>query len=173
MNTKFKLFALFVALLGFSFATNAQDLLDTFKNQPNIETVVVNKKMFQMMSNVKMDANDKDNQAYINLIKKLDDLKLVSTKNNTAASKMKAFVLSYVKTNTMNELMTLAENGNNTIFYVDPTSTKESIKELLMYVNGNETIILSLKGNFNLNELSLVTSKMKLPVGNSINRLSK
>lgn len=163
-----KHFILMFTLLGFSILSNAQDLLETFKNQPNIETIAVNKKMFQMMSNVKMDANDKENQAYLNLIKKLDDLKLISTKNTTSSGKMKTYVISYVKTNSMTELMTLSENGSTTIFYVDPNSTKESIKELLMFVSGNETIILSLKGSFSLNELSLVTNKMKLPVGNSL-----
>ena len=73
----------------------------------------------------------------------------------------------------MNELMTLSVYGSTTTFYVDPNSTKESIKELLMFVSGNETIILSLKGSFSLNELSLVTNKMKLPVGNSLNKMSK
>jgi len=173
MKTILKFALLSITCIGFSITSNAQDLLETFKNQPNVETVAVNKKMFQMMSNVKMDVNDKENQAYLNLIKKLDDLKLVSTKNNTVATKMNTFVVTYIKSNSMNELMSLSENGSNTIFYVDPTSTKENIKELMMFVNGNETIILSLKGNFNLNELSLVTSKMKLPVGNSLNKVSK
>ena len=168
MKMYLKHFILMFTLLGFSILSNAQDLLETFKNQPNIETIAVNKKMFQMMSNVKMDANDKENQAYLNLIKKLDDLKLISTKNTTSSGKMKTYVISYVKTNSMTELMTLSENGSTTIFYVDPNSTKESIKELLMFVSGNETIILSLKGSFSLKELSLVTNKMKLPVGNSL-----
>lgn len=173
MKTILRYLCLSVACIGFSITSNAQDLIESFKNQPNVETVAVNKKMFQMMSNVKMDMNDKENQAYLNLIKKLDDLKLISTKNTTSSGKMKTYVVSYVKTNSMNELMTLSENGSTTIFYVDPNSTKESIKELLMFVSGNETIILSLKGSFSLNELSLVTNKMKLPVGNSLNKMSK
>lgn len=162
-----------VISFAFSITSNAQDLIETFKSHPNVETVVVNKKMFQMMSNVKIDQNDKENQAYLNLIKKLDDLKLVSTKNTSAASKMNTFVVTYVKANTLKELMQVSENGTNSIFYVDPNSTKENIKELLMFVNGKETVILSLKGNFSLNELSIVTTKMKLPVGNSLNKISK
>lgn len=173
MKTILKYLLLTVTCIGFSITSNAQDLIETFKNQPNVETVVVNKKMFQMMSNVKMDMNDKENQAYLNLIKKLDDLKLISTKNAASSGKMKTYVVSYVKTNSMTELMTLTENGATTIFYVDPSSTKENIKELMMFVSGNETIILSLKGSFSLNELSLVTNKMKLPVGNSLNKISK
>jgi len=173
MNKFYKLIILNLVFLCFSIKTNAQDVIATFKNHPNIETVSVNKKMFQMMSNVKMDLNDKENVAYLNLIKKLDDLKLVSTKNNDTAKKLKTFVTSYISTNSMSELMSLTENGLNTIFYVDAKSTKNNIKELLMFVQGNETIILSLKGDFNLNELSIVTSKMKLPVGNSLNNINK
>lgn len=173
MKTILKKFLLFIVCIGFSTTSEAQDLIETFKNQPKVETVAVNKKMFQIMSNVKMDMNDKENQAYLNLIKKLDDLKLISTKDSSASGKMKTYVVTYVKTNSMTELMTLSENGSTTVFYVDPNSTKESIKELLMFVSGNESVILSLKGSFSLNELSLVTKKMKLPVGNSLNKVSK
>lgn len=173
MKTILKTILFTVICFTFSITSNAQDLLETFKNQPNVETVAVNKKMFQMMSNVKMDQNDKENQAYLNLIKKLDDLKLASTKNSASASKMNTYVVTYVKANTLKELMQLSENGTTTIFYVDSNANKENIKELLMFVNGNETVILSLKGNFSLNELSIVTTKMKLPVGNSLNKVSK
>ena len=90
MKTILRYLCLSVACIGFSITSNAQDLIESFKNQPNVETVAVNKKMFQMMSNVKMDMNDKENQAYLNLIKKLDDLKLISTKNTTSSGNMKS-----------------------------------------------------------------------------------
>lgn len=173
MKKIIRIYILFFVLIGFSTSGKAQDLIETFKSHPNVETVVVNKKMFQMMSNVKMDTNDKENQAYINLIKKLDDLKLVSTKNSSAGSKMKAFVVTYVKTNSLNELMSLTDTNANSVFYVNTNATSDNIKELMMLITGNETVILSLKGNFSLNELSLVTNKMKLPVGNSLNKVSK
>ena len=37
-----------IALVACSITTNAQDFLEKFQNQSQIETVVVNKKMFQM-----------------------------------------------------------------------------------------------------------------------------
>ena len=168
MKTLLKAILFCAICFTFSIKTNAQDLLQTFKNQPHVETVAVNKKMFQMMSNVKIDQNDKENQAYLNLIKKLDDLKMVSTKNSAAANKMNTFVVAYVNANTLKELMQLSENGSTTIFYVDANSNKENIKELMMFVNVKEVAILSLKGNFSLNEVSVLTSKMKLPIGNSL-----
>jgi len=173
MKILIQYFILFFAFLGFSDASYSQDLIETFKNQPNVESVAVNKKMFQMMSNVKMDMNDKDNQAYLNLIKKLEDLKLVSTKNTASSAKMKTFVITYVKANSLDELMSLSEGNSNSVFYVNTNATNDNIKELLMLITGNETVVLSLKGNFSLNELSLVTNKMKLPVGNSLNKVSK
>ena len=165
-----------IALIACSITTNAQDFLEKFQNQSQIETVVVNKKMFQMMSNVKMDQTNKDNVAYVNLIKKLDDLKVFTTKSNSRGSEMKAYVSTYVKTKGMDELMSVTDQGSNVNFYVNKAATNQNIKELVMFVDGNstkETVILCLSGNFSLNEISLLTNKMKLPVGDALNKVSK
>lgn len=157
-------------------SVSAQDFLDKFQNESQIETVIVNKKMFQMMSNVKMDVNSKENQAYINLIKKLDDLKVFTTKSAAKSSEMKTYVSTYVKTKAMEELMSVTDQGSNVNFYVNKAATNENIKELVMFVDGNsskETVILCLTGSFSLNELSLLTNKMKLPIGNALNKVSK
>ncbi len=147
----------------------AQQGFDKFNNQSQIETMVVTKKMFQMMANVKADPSDKENMAYINLIKKLDVLKSYKTKNSTKALDFKSTVADYVKTNNMDELMQKSDQGATIIFYVNKGATRTDIKELLMFTEGGgkaETAILNISGNFSLDELSALTGKMKLSGGN-------
>ena len=56
-----------------------QTLFDKFNGQETVSSVIVNKKMFSLLS--KMKVEDKETQQYVNLIKKLDNLK-VFVKNN-------------------------------------------------------------------------------------------
>lgn len=169
----------YIALISF-FLTGqkllAQDVFDKFQKQSNIETVVVNKKMFQMMANVKMDSNDKENQAYLALIRKLDLLTTYKTKNAGKATELKTAVVQYTGSKNMDQLMTVNEKGNNIVFYVNKAATRSNINELVMFTDGagtSETVVLILTGNFSLDEISALTSKMNLPGGGAINKASK
>ena len=59
----------------------AQGAFDKFDGQDDVTSIIVNKKMFDLMSKVKMDPTDKEMQRYISLIKKLDNLKVFTTKS--------------------------------------------------------------------------------------------
>ena len=67
-------------LVFFSNTFFAQSVFDKYENQEDVSAILVNKKMFSLLSNV--NANDKETQQYSNLIKKLDDLKVFVTSNN-------------------------------------------------------------------------------------------
>src|SRR6187200_2941373 len=58
-----KLFLTLVIAL-FSTTIFAQAAFDKFDGQENVTSVIVNKKMFELMSKVKVDATDKEAQAY-------------------------------------------------------------------------------------------------------------
>ena len=68
----------------------AQGAFDKFDGQDDVVSIIVNKKMFELMSKVKMDASDKEAQQYLNLIKKLDNLKVFTTKSTRVENEMKA-----------------------------------------------------------------------------------
>lgn len=153
-----------LTLLQTAFA-QAQEGFEKFANQSQIETVAVNKKMFQMMSNVKTDPSDTANVAYMNLIQKLDVLKTYKTKNATQANALKTEMMAYVDKNKMEELLQSTDQGKNTIFYVNQAANRNNIKEMFMYVNNpstSETTVMYITGEFGLDELSALTHKMKL-----------
>jgi len=152
----------------------AQSVFDKFDNQDDISTVIVNKKMFALLS--KFETNDKESQQYLTLIKKLDDLKVFATSSEKKSNEMKDTANKYVKKNGLLELMQINEKGKNVKIYVKSGSTDSNVKELLMFIEGSEkeeSVLMSLTGNFDLEELSSLTDKMNLPGGTELKKASK
>ena len=165
---------LIIALVFVSNSFFAQSIFDKFDNQDDIVAVVVNKKMFSMLS--KVDTKDKESQQYLNLIKKLDNLKVFVTQNNKKGNEMKSVADKYQKSAGLEELMRISEKGKNVKIFVKSGATESEIKELLMFIEGSgkeETVLMSLTGNFNMDELSALTDKMKLPGGEELKKAAK
>ena len=147
-------------------------VFDKYEDSDVVTSVIVNKKMFELMGNVKMDTKDKEAQQYLNLIKKLDNLKVFTTKDSKMTAEMRGTVNSYLKKYPLDELMKINKNGRNIKIYVKQSSTQ--VKELLMFMDGGneETVVMSLTGSFDLNEVSVLTDKMKLPGGDELKKAS-
>jgi hypothetical protein len=142
-----------------------------------VDAVIVNKKMFELMGNVKLDPKDKQAQQYLNLIKKLDNLKVFTTTNNKIVTEMKGTVDGYLKKYPLEELMRLNEGTRTVKIYVKSGATSSQVKELLMFMEGGSskesTVLMSLTGNFDLSEVSFLTDYMQLPGGASLKKASK
>ena len=161
-----------------SITSFAQGAFDKYEDKEGVASVIVNKKMFEMMSKVKVDAKDKETQLYLNLLKKLDNLKVFTTSNAKVGAEMKSTVNSYLKSNPLEELMRVNSEGKNVKIYVKSGANENIVKELLMFIEGANmkdanTIVLSLTGNFSLDEISMLTEKMSLPGGDDLKKASK
>jgi hypothetical protein len=154
----------------------AQSAFDKFDGQDDVTSIVVNKKMFELMSKVKVDASDKETQQYLNLIKKLDNLKVFTTKSTRVENDMKLTADKYIKTAGLDELMRVNENGRNIKILVKSGTSDTQVKELLMFIEGvknEDTVLMSLTGNFDLNEISVLTDKMRIPGGDDLKKATK
>ena len=152
----------------------AQSIFDKFEDQEGVTSVVVNKKMFALLS--KMEVKDKESQQYVNLIKKLDNLRVFVTQSDKKADEMKSASDKYIKSASLEELMKINDKGKSVKIYVKSGATDSQIKELMMFVEGSgneETVLMSLIGDFDLNELSVLTDKMNLPGGDDLKKASK
>jgi hypothetical protein len=110
------------------------------------------------------------------LIKKLDNLKVFVTQSDKKSDEMKAVFDKYIKTASLEELMRVNEKGKSVKIFVKSGATNSQIKELLMFVEGigqEETVLMSLTGDFDLEELSVLTDKMNLPGGDDLKKASK
>lgn len=166
-----------IVILVMLFVSNiilSQTVFDKFENQGDVSTVIVDKKMFSLLS--KMDVSDAASQQYVNLLKKLDNLKVFVTENQKMAADMKSVSDKYIKSASLEELMRETDKGQNVNVYVKSGTTDSQIKELMMFIDGKgngETVLMSLTGNFNLNELPLLTDKMNLPGSETLKKASK
>src|SRR4051812_8710695 len=167
----FTLIALFACNFFF-----AQGAFDKFDGQDDVTSIIVNKKMFDMMGKVKMDASDKDAQQYLNLIKKLDNLKVFTTKSTRVENEMKAAADKYIKTAGLEELMRINENGRAIKILVKSGTRDTQVRELLMFIEGaknDDSVLMSLTGDFDLNEISVLTDKMRIPGGDDLKKATK
>ena len=154
-----------------------QAAFDKFDGQEDVTSIIVNKKMFELMSKVKVDATDKSAQPYLNLIKKLDNLKVFTSGSTRVSSEMKVTAEKHMKSAGLEELMRINDGGKNIKIWVKSGAKDSQIKELLMFMEGtskgNETVLMSLTGDFDLNELSVLTDKMRLPGGDDLKKATK
>lgn len=169
----------FVITLIVVLASNAffaQGAFDKFDGQDDVTSIIVNKKMFDMMSKVKMEASDKEAQQYLTLIKKLDNLKVFTTKSTRVENEMKATADKYIKSAGLEELMRINENGRNIKILVKSGTKDTQIRELLMFIEGaknDDSVLMSLTGDFDLNEISVLTDKMRIPGGDDLKRATR
>ncbi|MBC7845977.1 MAG: DUF4252 domain-containing protein [Flavobacterium sp.] len=170
-------FILTVILLFVSNVFFAQSGFEKYDGQEGVTSIIVNKKMFQMMGSVKVDANDKETQQYLSLMKKLDNLKVFTTSSTKIAADMKLSADKYMKTSGLEELMRVNDSGKNVKIWVKSGSTDTQVKELLMFIEDgskkDETVLMSLTGDFALSEIAILTDKMKIPGGEDLKKATK
>lgn len=164
MKNIYSVVLVLLSIIGF-----AQTPFDKYEAQDNVTSVNVNKKMFELMGKVKMET--KEDQAYLNLIKKLENLKVFKTVNAKTASDMRLNVENY--SSKLEELMRVNENGKSSKIFIKSTAGSNNVSELLLFIEGKETILMSLTGDFSLQEISLLTKRMNLPGGDELNKASK
>ena len=70
----------------------------------------------------------------MNLLKKLDNLKVFMTTSTKQAADMKATADSFLKTSKLEELMRVSDNGQNVKIFVKSGATDSQIKELFMFI---------------------------------------
>lgn len=155
-----------------------QAVFDQFNGKDEVVSVVVNKKMFELMSKVKVDASDKETQQYLKLIQNLNDLRVFSTTNKAAAQKIKEVADGYIKTSAMEELKKVNENGKQITIDVKRTGNSNVMNEFVMFIqddtNGmSRTVLMSLTGVFNLEDISILTDKMQIPGGTELKKLTQ
>lgn len=166
----------YVALLVSSLAFS-QNAFDKLEDKDGVESIVVSKKMFEMMSKVKVDAKDKEMQQYMNLLKKLDNLQAVYTSQPKLSGDLNGAVATYLKANPLETITTTTQEGNVIKVYGKTDANQTNVREVLVVVNGNfngvKTSVLSIKGDFPLSEVALIVKKLNIPGADILSKISK
>lgn len=171
-----KKYIITLLLLVVSSTMFAQSVFDQFEGIDGVNTVLINKKMFDLMSKVKLDTSDKETQQYMNLIKKIDDLKVYRTQNERIGIQMRLTAEKYVKPAGLTELMVSNEGGKKVRILGKQGTSKTQLKELLLFIEGgktDDTVLMSITGDFDLNEVPALIDKMKIPGSAELRKVGK
>jgi hypothetical protein len=149
-------------MLFFTLTVFAQD--DLFKklaDREDVSQVSISKALLSMAhgsaSPVKFNGLEiKD------IIDKLEQIDIFSTKENEAKQIMRKEVSEKIKNNKAYEvLMRIKDNGSNVTFYGQKSG--ENFKSMLMFADGNEeSVIIHLLGTFTAQDIKTITNQVNL-----------
>src|SRR5690606_16162604 len=126
-------FLLLFTLLPFIGTAQA---FDKYEGMKEVDAVVITSKMFKLLTKIDLNADDPETQQYIDLIENLKEMRVFSSKSSYVRDQMAADVASYLKSNSMEELMRVTEGGKTVKFYYKPGKSDEFVSQLFMFMNG-------------------------------------
>ena len=186
-----KKFAIILSLLLAPTLMLAQSLFEKYEDKDDVTSVVVNQKMFKMLSNIDIQTNDPDSDDFINQVKMLKNLTVYTTDNIDVSNSMGKDVEKYIKNSKLEELMRIKDGDQTVNFFILEGKDENHVKELLMFVNGLgditknenisingkqriiETVLLSLTGDIDLRQVSKLTSQLNVPGGEQLKKATK
>ena len=136
-----------------------------------------------MIAKMGINIEDAEAKAYMDMVKSITSFKTIVTDNKTISADISKWVKS--RSGGLEELMEVKDDGTEVKFYVKEGKDADHVKELLIFVNGIdkvmdekieingkerkiETVVVSLTGDINLNEISKLTDKMNIPGGSHL-----
>jgi len=172
-RNKMKKYILITVMALLPLAGFSQSVFDKFEDLDDVTTVIVNKSMFNLLAKMDIETDDPEAREFISIVNSLKSLKVFTTENKKIGDDMKSSVESYLSSSKMEELMRIKDKDANVKFYIKEGKDADHVSELLMFVTGMknveangqrfETVILSLTGDIDLNNISSLTKKMNLP----------
>ena len=153
---------------------SAQSQFDKFEDIDGVTSVVVTQKAFSLMSKIGSESDDE----YMQLIKNINSLKVFATESAEVAKQMESAAKNYLKSANLEELMRVRDGESNVTIYVKEGKSEDFVKELFMFVkdgenSSSESVIISLTGDIDLNQIAKLTEKMDLPGGEHLEKASK
>lgn len=165
-----------------------QGLFDKFESDESVTSFVINQKMFSMLASIDVNLDDPEDQAFMNMAKKITGLKVYTTGNEKTSAEMNSTVEKYLGSSSLEELMRMKDGDQTVKFYIKQGKDENHVKELLMIINGLkemsknqdiningkkrefETVLLSLTGDIDLRQISKMTQKMNVPGGKQLEK---
>jgi hypothetical protein len=123
-----------------------------------------------------MDDSDKEAARYLAMINKLSQLTFYSTADKHTASEMKSAVNQHVVAEKMTEMSRFTENGKHIVFYTKSAQDGQYYTEILMFVDSStaeDSILFSLRGTIDINEIAFLSERLKLNGKESIQKAVK
>ncbi len=180
-----------LALMIAPMVSFGQSFFNKYESMKGVTSGVISQKMFKMIATIDVDLDDPEAQGFLDMVKKIESIKVLSTGDDNISSSLAADTEKYISSSKLDELMRF-KDGNQTVkFYVKEGRDENHVKELLMFISGLkeltkdtkveingekreiETILVSIVGDVDLREISKITSKMNVPGGEHLEKAGK
>ncbi len=186
-----KLIVIIAVALTSSLTFAQGGLFDKYEDMKGVTSGVINQKMFSMLASIDVNMDDPEDQKMLEMAKKIQSVKLLTTGDDKIAANMNADIKKYIGSANLEELMRFKDGEQTVKFFVKEGNDENHVKELLMFVNGIkemtkdqnitingekrefETVIVSIVGDIDLREISKITSKMNVPGGKHLEKAGK
>lgn len=188
-NMKNKAILFLMAIMLLPLTSMAQDVFAKYSENPDVTYVSIKPKMFQMLAKMDINSDDPEAQEYIKMVNSITSFKVITTDNKAISSDVSKWVQS--RKNALEELMVVKDSGVNMTFYVKQGRDEDHVSEFLMFVDGLsavtkdmdvsmngekrefETVVVSLTGDIDLNQISKLTQKMNIKGGEHLEKQEK
>lgn len=156
----------------------AQSPFDIYEDVKGVTSIVMNQKMFKLLSKVDLNSSDPDMKAYINLVDNLNNVKMYTSADGAVVTKMSATMKGYIKSNNLQELMRAKDDGKNVNFYYQEGSSDQYVKEFVMFLNGdidgeNRAVFFQVTGNIDLKQISKLAQELDFKGSGALKEVEK
>lgn len=139
--------------------STAQSPFDKFEEVKGVTSIVMNQKMFKLLSKVDLNSSDPEMKEYLQLINNLDNVKMYTSADQKVAADMATTMKGYMSSGNLQELMRVNDDGKNVKFYYKGDSTDDFVKEFVMFMNGDidgetRSVFFQVTGNIDLKQIS-------------------
>lgn len=183
---KKKLIVFVMAIMLLPALSMAQDVFEKYSDNSDVTYVSIKPKMFQMIAKMGINVDEPEAKAYMDMVKSITSFKTIVTDNTAISADLSKWVKS--RSSSLEELMQVKDGGSEVKFYVKEGKDSDHVKELLIFVNGIDkamkangvningevrkiqTVVVSLTGDIDLNEISKLTEKMNIPGGEHLEK---
>ncbi|MUP47116.1 DUF4252 domain-containing protein [Gramella sp. BOM4] len=158
---------LIIFLIGLLPALSFSQNFQKYEDMAGVDMFTVSPQAFKMANKIEL-GDDPESIAYKKLIDGLEQIQIYKTSKPDVRKMMSADVKTYLNKKPFSELMSVKESGNLIKFYSVAGSNDNYVKELLMFMEGEEndepmSLILSITGNINLSQLYKLTEDLNMP----------
>lgn len=168
------LLLLMAVFASFHLSAQQGSVIDRFfqkyENDRSFTLVSITPKMFSMFA--KVDAGDADAKNMMRVIQKLKGLKILAKEDTREGPRLYKEAAAFLSTD-FEELMTVRDKESDLKFLVKENA-KGAISELIMLVgSNNEFMAMSLVGDIDLNEISLIAGSVNIQGMDKLKNIKK
>lgn len=154
---------LIIILLLLPLFTKAQNHFKPLEQKESINSIIVDAKMLEIMANIEVNANNAESNEYQKLIKSISNLKMFIDESGKHKAEMLKLFKAYISTHSLKEQKV---NNNKVICYIKKRGSTTKLSELLLFTeninNQNETIVILVKGDFELKQAETLIKNLKI-----------